>query len=248
MSVLGIHKRISKQALLNAKLLLLFLGVVFLSAFASERNMQRSLLETPVIFENPDQPLISEETVNKLLIQNKGSVQNIKKLALDLNRMETDLNANPYVKNANVYVSVNGGVGVEVLQKTPIARVQTTTVFYIDEEGKSMPTSPNFSVRVPLVTGQVNKNNLTDVYKVVKSIADDSFFKKEIIGVVVKGANYKLLTREFDFHIEFGTSDNSNKKINNFKAFYKKALKDKTIESYNSVNLQIASQVICTKK
>ena len=59
---------------------------------------------------------------------------------------------------------------------------------------------------------------------------------------------YILLIREFDFLVDFGTSEDREIKISNFKAFYKKSLKDKTIETYNRVNLQIASQVICTKK
>jgi cell division protein FtsQ len=248
MSEIGKNKRFSKNLILNIKLLLLIGLMVFLSAFASGRNATRFLSETPVVFENPNQPLISEETVNKLLIQNKGSVKNIRKQALDLNRLEKELIANPYVRNANLYVSVNGEVGVNILQKKPLARVQTNETFYIDEEGKQMPTSPNFSVRVPLVTGNVNKKDLSDVYKVLKSITSDAFFKKEVEGVVVQGKKYVLLVREFDFLIDFGTSNDREVKISNFKAFYKKALKDKTIESYNRVNLQIASQVICTKK
>ncbi|MGB1268264.1 MAG: cell division protein FtsQ/DivIB [Flavobacteriaceae bacterium] len=248
MSKIGLNTRFSKNLILNIKLIALLGAIIFLSAFASDRNESRFLLATPVVFKNPEQPLISEKTVNKLLIQNKGSVTNIRKVALDLNRLESELIANPYVRNANLYVSVNGEVGVNILQKKPLARVQTNESYYIDEEGKSMPTSPNFSVRVPLVTGNVDKKNLSDVYKVLKSITSDSFFNKEVEGVIVKGEKYILLVREFDFLIDFGTSENRDVKISNFKAFYKKALKDKTIESYNRVNLQIASQVICTKR
>jgi cell division protein FtsQ len=248
MSVLGKNKWVSKNLILNIKLVLLVSGMILLSAFASVRNDSRLLSATPIIFENPEQPLIAEETVNKLLIQNKGSVNNIRKVALDLNRLESELIANPYIRNANVYVSVNGEVGVNILQKKPLARVQINESFYIDEEGKEMPISPNFSVRVPLVTGNVDKKNLSDVYKVLKSIASDSFFKKEVEGVIVQGKKYILLVREFDFLIDFGTSENRDIKISNFKAFYEKALRDKTIESYNKVNLQIATQVICTKK
>jgi|GEM_PF-83592 len=242
------NKRFTKKTILNIKLVLLIGLVLFLSVSASVRSESRFLTPTPIVFDNPEQPLISEETVNKLLIQNKGSVKNIRKDALDLNSIESVLDTNPYIRNANVYVSVNGGVGVNVLQKTPLARVQTKESFYIDEEGKVMPISPNFSVRVPLVTGNVTKKNLSDVYKIMKSINEDLFFKKEIVGVVVKGNKYTLLLREFDFIIDLGTSESREIKLSNFKAFYKKALRDKTIGAYNRVNLQIASQVICTKK
>ncbi|WP_377714790.1 cell division protein FtsQ/DivIB [Pseudofulvibacter geojedonensis] len=227
---------------------MLFLFLIFLFAFTSDRNNSRMLFETPIEFENPEQPFISEKTVNKLLIQNKGSFKNIRKEALDLNRLEFLLNANAYVRKANLYVAVNGEVGVNIVQKTPLARVQTDASFYIDEEGKMMPTSPNFSARVPLVTGDVSKQNLKDVFKLVKSIHQDSFFKKQIEGVVVNNNKFILLTREFDFKIDFGNIDNRELKIKNFKAFYQKALKDKSLDKYSKVNLQIASQVVCTKK
>lgn len=242
------NRWLTKNRLLSAKLIVVLLVAVVLFSFASVRNEKRLLISSVVKFENPEHPLISEETVNKLLIQNKGSVKNIRKLALDLNKLETELDSNPYVRNANLYVSVNGEVGVSVLQKKPLARVQTNKTFYIDEEGDLMPISPNFSVRVPLVTGNVNKKNLKEVYTVVKNINQDSFFKKEIEGVIVKNNTFTLLTREFDFVIDLGSSENIKMKLKNFKAFYEKALKDRTLKKYKRVNLQIATQVICTKK
>jgi len=248
MSELIKNKRFSKNLMLNVKLILLLGLVLFLFFSSSVRSGSRFLASSEVKFFNLEQPLISEETVNKLLIQNKGSAKNIQKDALDLNNIESVLDANPYIRDANVYVSVNGEVGVNVLQKTPLARVQTNESFYIDEEGEMMPTSPNFSVRVPLITGDVVTNNMFDVFQVVKSIREDPFFKKEIVGIVVSKNKYTLLLREFDFLIDFGTSENKELKLSNFKAFYKKAIKDKTIEKYKNVNLQIASQVICTKK
>jgi cell division protein FtsQ len=248
MSVLGVNMSLSEKQILDMKLILVFALVIFLYISTSVRNDKRYLLANEVTFKNIEQPLITEEVVNKLLIQNKGSVKNIKKVALALNSIESVLDANPYVRNSEVYVSVNGIVGVDVLQKKPLARVQTKESYYIDEEGKKMPTSPNFAVRVPLVSGDGVESNLNNMFKLLKSIDSDSFYKKEIVEIIVsKKGKYKLLLREFDLFIDFGTTENIELKLNNFKAFYKKATKDKTINKYKYVNLQIASQVICTK-
>jgi len=236
------------QLFATIKLVLLFGVVVFLYAFSGGRNERRLLSNLAVNFECPEQMLIAEKTVNNLLIQNNGSIKNIPKEALDLGKIESVLNANPYVRTSNVYVSVNGGVGVDLVQKKPQARVHANETFYIDELGKKMPISANFAVRVPLVTGDVTKKNLSDVFKVVKIITNDDFFKQEVEGIIVAKNKYILLLRQFDFVIDFGTSANGKQKIENFKAFYQKAKKDKTLHKYSKVNLQIASQVICTKK
>lgn len=241
-------KQKMKRLITNVKLTLLFITVIVLYAFTSERNQNRFLSELPIKLSNSEQPLLSEKTVNKLLIQNKGSLKNITKESLDLNKLESVLDSNDFVRDANLYVTVSGQVGVEIQQKKPIARVYTNRSFYIDEEGKKMPTSPNFSVRVPLVTGNVSEKKLSDLFLILKSINEDTFFQKQVEGIKVEGNKYKLLMREFDFEVDFGTSENRYRKLNNFKAFYQKALKDQTINKYSKVNLQIASQVVCTKK
>ncbi len=230
------------------KIVLVLLVMVFLYAFSGQRNNTKKLTKLTVSFEHPEQLLLSEKTVNNLLIQNKGSIKNIKKEALNLNTLEATLNKNPFVRKSNIYVSVNGEVGVHVLQKKPQARVHTNETFYIDEKGKKMPISSNFSVRVPLVTGNVTEKNMSDVFKVVQAINSDSFFKQEIEGIIVTKNKYTLLLREYDFVINYGTSENGKLKIKNFKSFYQKAKKDKTLNKYSIINLQVASQVICTKK
>lgn len=236
------------QLFATVKLVLLFGVVVFIYGFSGQRNKERMLVNSTIYFEQNEHLLLAEKTVNNLLIQNSGSVVNIKKEALDLNVIENALNANPFIREANVYVSVSGEVGVDILQKKPIARVHTNETYYIDEKGKMMPISSNFAVRVPLVTGDVNKMKLSDVYKVISTISEDSFFKQEVEGVVVNKNRYIFLLREYDFVIDFGTSANGKRKIENFKAFYQKALKNKILNNYSKVNLQIASQVVCTKK
>ena len=57
-----------------------------------------------------------------------------------------------------------------------------------------------------------------------------------------------LKTRVLDFEIVLGNLDKLDKKINNFKAFYQKAKKDKSLNKYSKVNLQFENQVVCTKK
>ena len=59
---------------------------------------------------------------------------------------------------------------------------------------------------------------------------------------------FTLKTRSLDFEIFLGSLDHLNKKINNLKAFYQKAMKDQTLTNYKKVNLQFENQVVCTKK
>lgn len=222
--------------------------VVFLFAFASSKNMRRNVTSPNIKFVGENNLFITNETVSKLLIQNYGSVKNLPKETLDLNKLENALKSNPMIKTAEVYVAVNGALNAEIEQKTPIARVSTNASYYIDDEGFFMPLSSNFSARVPLVTGYIEKNNLKNVYKVAKKIANDDFLKINVIEIYQnRKKDIYLKLRQCSFLIKLGDVTFLDKKINNLKAFYKKSLKEKTLSNYSKVNLQFENQVICTK-
>lgn len=223
--------------------------VIFLFAFSTTKNGARKVSDVEVNFTSENNLFITDESVNKLLIQNEEGVTNMPKEILDLNGLETALKSNPMIKNAEVYLTVNGEVRADVEQRKPIARVATNASFYIDDEGKFMPLSANRSARVPLVTGQVLKNDLEDVFHLAKMIHEDQFLKIHIVEIH-QGRNkyFTLKTRSLDFEIYLGALDHLDKKINNLKAFYQKAMKDQTLPNYKKVNLQFENQVVCTKK
>ena len=109
--------------------------------------------------------------------------------------------------------------------------------------------SSNYSARVPLVTGYIEKNDLNNVFKVVDKIYKDEFLRKHIVEIHQnQNKTIVLKTRVLDFEVVIGNLDKLDKKVNNFKAFYQKAKKDKTLEKYKIVNLQFENQVVCTKK
>jgi len=226
---------------------LLFL-VVFLYAFSSAKNKVRKVSDPVINFKGDDNLFITHENVSKLLILNGEGFVNKPKESLDLNVLETALNSNQTIKSAQVYLSVNGLLTVDIEQKKPIARVRTDASFYIDDEGSYMPLSSNYTARVPLVTGNIDKNDLSNVFVVAKKVNEDEFLKKHVIEIQqTKDQQYFLKLRQSRFTVQLGGLKNLDKKIMNLKAFYKKALKEKSLDNYKNVNLQFDSQVVCTK-
>ncbi len=227
----------------------MLLLVVFLYAFSSTKNLKRTITKPNIKFLGDNTPFLTHETVSKLLIQNKQNVTSVPKEILDLNGLESALNSNPMIKHAEVYVAVNGTLTAEIIQKKPIARVNTNASYYIDDEGSYMPLSSNYTSRVPLVTGTVLKNDLSRIYTIAKKVQEDEFLKTHVVGIhQSKNKDISLRLRQYDFRVQLGNIKELEKKINNLKAFYQKALKDKTLNSYSNVNLRFGNQVVCTKK
>ncbi|MCX7546855.1 cell division protein FtsQ/DivIB [Xanthomarina sp. F1114] len=222
--------------------------VVFLYAFSSGKNKFRKVPEPIINFQGDNNLFLTRENVSKLLIQNTEGIKNKAKESLDLNVLESALNSNQTIKSAQVYLSVNGLLTVDVEQKKPIARVRTNASYYIDDQGSYMPLSSNYSARVPLVTGKVAKNELSSVFKIAKKVNEDEFLKKHVIEIhQIDPDRFNLKLRQSHFTVQLGDLKNLDKKIMNLKAFYNKALKEKLLDKYANVNLQFESQVVCTK-
>ena len=231
------------------KITLLILLVGFLFSFSSMRNSERKVSEPQIKFVGDDNLFITHANVSKLLIQNQQSVTNKRKDIIDLNQLEAALNSNPMIKQAQVSMTVEGLITADIEQKKPIARVSTNASYYIDEEGSFMPLSTNYTARVPLVTGSIEKDDLANVFTVAKKVQEDDFLMKHVIVIHQnQDKTIDLKLRSHDFTVHLGSLKLLDKKINNLKAFYQKAVKDKALDNYKLVNLKFDKQVICTKK
>lgn len=234
---------------ITIRLLLMFGLVIFLFSFTSNRNGNRKLANSKVIFVGENEPFLKQETVNKLLIENNADASAIRKDKLDLNKLEKAVNSNQMVEKSDVFVTIDGVLKAVVKQKTPVVRVfDGHRSFYIDYKGNTMPLSANYTARVPLVLGVINKKNSEALAELFRKIHDDAFLKKNIIAIqIMPNGSLKMLNRNFDFQIDFGGTINVDRKIRNYKAFFQKAIVDSSLYKYKKIDLRFTEQVVCTK-
>lgn len=228
----------------------LFVGVLaFLFGFTSLRNSRKKIKDVDVEFLNGDNLYITYETVNKLLIQNYQNIKSQPKETIILSRLESVLQSNEMIDDADVYVTVDGVLCASVKQREPIARVNDEGVaYYIDYKGLKMPLSSNYSARVPMLTG-VKGKDISKAYALAKYIYNDSFLRQQIIGITQNADDkFTLETRVGGQQILLGSLNKMNNKFHKLKAFYQKNLKDKTLNQYRTINLIFDNQVVCTKK
>lgn len=230
------------------KFLVLTALIVFLFSFTKKRNETRKITKIDIEFLDENDPFITLQTVNKLLIQNSDSLTSIDKETLVLKEMEDRLLKNPMIRDAEVFMTVDGLLGAKIEQRNPIGRVAASPNYYLDSDGKKMPLSLVYSSRVPIITGS-SASNFKEVTPLLLKINDDPFMKKSVVGLHVnKDGTIDLKLRKHDFRIQFGRPEMIEKKFQNFKAFYKKTKLDSTLTGYSLVNLEFDSQVVATKK
>jgi len=223
--------------------------MVFLYSFSTAKNLNKKIKKIAIEFAEGNNDFLTQEMVNKLLIQNNGELKNQPKSVIDLQELEHDVLLNPYIKKATVFFTIDGVLKTVVKQRTPVARINTgNSSYYIDKHGFKIPLSSNYSARVMLITGNINEENLEEFSRFVNIILVDDFLKKEIIGIHKTQKNEFILSvRSGEYKIEFGFLEKTNVKFKKLKAFYNKAFVDKTIEKYKTINLKYHNQVVCAK-
>jgi cell division protein FtsQ len=229
--------------------LILIGSLAFLYSFSSVRNSSKIISKTPIEFVEGENNFLTQEMVNKLLIQNNREVKNQPKSTLDLQGLEYSILSNPYIESETVFFTIDGVLKTIVKQRTPVARINTNnSSYYVDKQGEKVPLSTNYSARVILITGKINNENLKEITDFVNVILADDFLKKEIIGIhKTQNNEFILSVRSGRYKIEFGSLEKMNIKFKKLKAFYNKASVDKTIDQYKTINLKYHNQVVCAK-
>jgi cell division protein FtsQ len=229
--------------------LLLIGALAFLYSFSSAKNSAKKIKNVVIEFVEVENSFLTQQMVNKLLIQNNRKVTNQPKSILDLQGLEQRMLSNPYIESATVFYTIDGVLKTIVKQRTPVARINTSNLsYYVDKQGVKVPLSANYSARVILITGGVNKDNLKEITAFLNVILADDFLKKEIIGVhITQKEEFILSVRSGQYKIELGSLEKMDIKFKKLKAFYNKAFVDKTIDQYKTINLKYHNQVVCAK-
>ena len=227
------------------KIVSLLLIISGLYGFADYRSKAKKIDDISIKFLGDNNLYLNETLVNKLLIQKCGSLKNRRKEQVVLNTVETVIKSNPMVKNAQVYLSIEGELISKIVQRKPIGRVEGVSKFYLDDTGKRMPLSKQHSARVPIITGKITGKSLEDAYVILEFINEDDFLRKNVIGIHIEDeGKYQLKLRIENFVVNLGGIENLDEKFKNFMAFYVKAAKDKTLNKYAKVSLEFENQAV----
>lgn len=242
--------RLKKIPWLSIRLFGILVLGVFLFSFTKKRHEQRNFEKILIEIDHDETLLITENMVNKLLIENNLHVSKMLKEKVDLNKLEVLYTKHPMLLESNIYKTIDGKLVVKVRQKKPIARFQVPgEVCYVSDDATEIPLSEVATARVPMVVGKKNLVWNKEMVEMLNYIANDSFLKQHITAVKLESEQQIYLqNRHYDFVVEFGSWQQHQEKFLKYKAFILKAKEDKSIEKFEKINLKFQQQVVCTNK
>ena len=170
--------------------------------------------------------------------------------SISITKIENELDKNTFVEKSQVYTMVGHKLFVNVKQKEPVARIITNdSVFYLDKNSNFMSLSKLHSADVPIIFGFNQFSDLDYLTKISLMIRDDKFLNQNITQIIINdNQEINLKLSGLNTFIELGHNNKLEKKIQNLKAFYNRAIRKNDLEKYKEVNLQFENQVVAVKK
>ena len=207
---------------------------------------------------------VVKATGNLLKGQHLGSI--------DFERIEREIKRQSYVADAEAYMTLDGVVEIDVVQRQPILRIfnEKGESFYLDGLGNLMPLNPAFSARVLVATGSIMEpfskkvcyltdsvrkkdsmechSVMNNLYKLSAFITKDKFLKAQIEQIYVDpNGEFELIPRVGTHIILMGRADNLEDKFERLFVFYRMGLSKTGWSRYNIINIKFKNQVVCSK-
>lgn len=167
-------------------------------------------------------------------------------------KIEEQILKNQHIKKAEVFVTNKNNVRVVLQERKPILRIipDVGESYYIDTEGKKMPTSRRYAAYLPIATGNIKEAFAeVELYNFALFLQDNKFWNAQVEQIVVKAnRDIELIPRVGDHTIIIGSLENLDNKLDRLMTFYQDGLNRIGWNKYSAINLKYDKQVVCTRR
>jgi len=252
-----------------------FAVLVMVVIYFSRKEQEETRASDPVISINvvDENAFLTETELLTRLKRNNLVYPNQKMQDVNTTAIEAFIRKMHEVEKVEVYKRLGGVWSVNVKVRQPLARIfnKYGESFYVDVHGVSMATSPNFTARVLVFSGNISdkcdsitvpeiinnaslksSRNLDEIYRISNYVCNDPFLCAQI-GQVHRDqwGSYTLIPLVGDHEIIFGSAESDKEveeKMEKLKTFYQEGLPYAGWSKYQSINLKYDNQIVCRKK
>lgn len=233
-----------------------FLGVtallVFL-AFTSREALTGVKCESVEIQIDTEGDLffVNTELVEGLLLEMEDSIVGKRYEDINIYLLEEFVEEHPNIAKAELYLTIDGGLCVEVKQRRSLVRVfEEEQSYYLDEDLVVFPLSDVYSARVLQVYwSEISEHRRGILSDVLRLIDADDFMKAQITAIEFdENDELTMYPRMGEHKIILGEAQELVKKFQKLKIFYLQGLEKVGWDRYSHINLKFDNQVVCTKR
>jgi cell division protein FtsQ len=249
-----------KKRLEQALWLLIGAGTIVLLGAAIQKKDKKACANVEIEITGAEKDMFIDENDVLNLLNSNGNIIGKEIGKVDLRSLETALEKNRWIKNAEMFFDNNQLLKVRIEEREPVARVFTASdnSFYVDSMALRLPLSDKLSARVPVFTNFPSDKDtlassdsamLWSVVKLGKYVLADSFRMAQVSQIdILPDANFEVIPTIGDQIIELGDANDLEKKFSRLNTFYKQAWLQNGMNSYEKLYVQYDNQVVAVKK
>ena len=227
--------------------LVFFAGMGVLLHFSKQEVHGIACKELQVSIPGPHQ-FLTEDDVRGYVDNFYGIYVGQRLEDVNIGSIEKMLLTKAQVRDADAWITDDGVLHVEVIQRDPVMRLEKGgNGCYADREGNLFPLCGDYVADVPVISCEPSRGAdpqwLAQTIKLVRKISESSVWKKRIGEFEVEDNGDIILIGD-GLRIVYGDFSDSARK---FAAMEKYFSRIAPTHDYNSVNVKYKGQIICRK-
>ena len=236
-----------KFKILNIVFVLINIIIVGGIIFFNWKNNSDKLIFNEKNIQFSTNNFMNKDSIKNNLLDNYKSLDSLNADIETVYKIEKIISQIPFVKKANVYMTVNSELNIQVQEKKPVLNLYNID-YLLSENGLLIPKIDSLNMDLKSFFGGIDSTIYQDLSNLTNMINKDDFLKDHIKYIYSDSSSFYLSVNRFDYNIELGSLENISEKLNNYKAFIASKIDDEILNKYSHLNLNFKKQVIAQKK
>ena len=236
-----------KFKILNIVFVLINIIIVGGIIFFNLKNTSDKLIFNEKNIQFSSNNFINNDSIKIKLSDNYKSLDSLNADIETVYEIEQIISRIPFVKKANVYMTVNSELNIRVQEKKPVLNLYNSD-YLLSENGQLIPKIDSLNIDLISFFGEIDPTIYTNLSNLSKMIMKDDFLKDHIKYIYSDSLSFYLSVKRFNYNIELGSLENISEKLNNYKVFMASIMDDEILNKYSHLNLKFNKQVIAQKK
>tara|TARA_A200000113_G_scaffold114053_2_gene102428 strand:+ start:4862 stop:5575 length:714 start_codon:yes stop_codon:yes gene_type:complete len=236
-----------KFKILNIVFVLINIIIVGGIIFFNLKNTSEKLIFNEKNIQFSTNNFINNDSIKINLLDNYKSLDSLNADIETVYEIEQIISRIPFIKKANVYLTVNSELNIQVQEKKPVLNLYNSD-YLLSENGQLIPKIDSLNIDLISFFGEIDPTIYTNLSNLSKMIIEDDFLKDHIKYIYSDSLSFYLSVNRFNYNIELGSLENISEKLNNYKVFIASIMDDEILNKYSHLNLKFNKQVIAQKK
>jgi cell division protein FtsQ len=236
-----------KFKILNIVFVLINIIIVGGIIFFNLKNNSDKLIFNEKNIQFSSNNFLNNDSIKINLLDNYKSLDSLNADLETVYEIEQIITRIPFVKKANVYMTVNSELNIRVQEKKPVLNLYNSD-YLLSENGQLIPKIDSLNIDLISFFGEIDPTIYTNLSNLSKMIMKDDFLKDHIKYIYSDSLSFYLSVKRFNYNIELGSLENISEKLNNYKVFMASIMDDEILNKYSHLNLKFNKQVIAQKK